>query len=253
MIYGEQPKLWDLYSGRLSRSLGPHMDFTQGEQLLLLEPNGRRVLLRGKGAVELREVATGKLLHEFPAETLPLEFSTDSSQLLLVTLDTGAGFSHRFFDFDLATGTRRWESFLGRAWRSSMAGCGFLPGRGGWFVSLTDGTVSVRDEEDGRELRRLKLDVPVPYRSGAPTPDGQALVTGHNDGIIRLWDLADGRELARAKMPPARPPARYRAVPAGIPAFSPDGRSVAFGSSGMVALWTLPKTAAPGGVTTRKH
>jgi len=255
-IGAEQPKLWDLVSGRLSRPFGYGNDLMAGEAML--EPNGRRALVRGKGALGLWDVATAKLLHEFPQGSVGWNspIATDWSQLLVVVEDSGQQAPLRFFD--LETGSQRWEAFLDTDTHNvTLAGCDLLPGSGGCVVVLKDGTVSVRDRENGKELRRLKLAVPPRYRSAAVVPDGKSLVTGHDDGIIRLWDLADGRELSRAKFPAAgglRGTYRvgFRALPSGIPAFSPDGRSVAVGGSSMVNLWTLPKAARPGRVEVAK-
>ncbi|MBA2641848.1 MAG: PD40 domain-containing protein [Actinobacteria bacterium] len=72
------------------------------------------------------------------------------------------------------------------------------------------------------------------------SPDGRLVASGSEDGSVALWRVADGRRLSRLRLGD-----RLRAL-----AFSPDGRVLACGTSGVVTLWDPTRRRRVGRFTT---
>jgi RNA polymerase sigma factor (sigma-70 family) len=85
--------------------------------------------------------------------------------------------------------------------------------------------VRVWDVATGRDLRRLPGE-----ENGAAglafSPDGKLLASAAKDGQIALYDLATGKEAARLNRPREGAPTLFL-LSGVIPAFSPDGKSLA--------------------------
>jgi WD40 repeat protein len=107
---------------------------------------------------------------------------------------------------------------------------------GAWITAAnTDGSISIIDAA-GR--RKLGEPVPIGYQAGFFSPDGELFaVPLCQDGSVVLVDPRDGRETRRLSPPGMRP------IPPGawpLPAFSADGRLLAYGGvTGHVTIFDV--------------
>jgi len=95
---------------------------------------------------------------------------------------------------------------------------------GAWLATGSDDTtVRLWEASSGREIRKL-TGHDGSIRGLAFSSDGRYLASGNSDGTVKLWDVATGREL------------RTLMHIAGVTAvsFSPDGKTLAAGCTGMV-------------------
>ncbi|MDX3386595.1 cytochrome D1 domain-containing protein [Streptomyces niveiscabiei] len=228
-------------------------------------PDGRTLVSRavGNGVIEVRDLATGRLLHSRRLGPMDeVAFSPDGTRLgavgregtvqiwhlstdTLKTIRTGdehpvrsVAFSPDGRELALATIHSRAEQLTllntatGRIRRTFDPGVGgflsiaFSPdGRTLATASGDTGTVKTWDVHTGR--LQHTLDAGDQAVSPAFSPDGRTLATGE-PGAVHLWDLATGR--ARRTLP-----TRSYATPA----FGPDGRTLAVVAGNTVELWDV--------------
>ncbi|WP_217213381.1 helix-turn-helix domain-containing protein [Streptomyces sp. AC550_RSS872] len=226
-------------------------------------PDGRALAARsrGKGVIEVRDVATGRLrLSRAWGAVDEVAFSPDGTRLAVVgsegwvriwhlatgavhTVRTGDGEPVRAVAFapdgrtlavvsieggdepvallDAATGRTRHTIRPGARGPLSLA---FSPD--GTTLATTSGrSVRTWDAQTGELLGSFSAGTEV--ASAALSSDGRTLATAGAGGV-RLWDLSTGR--TRITLPTRSPEAV---------AFSPDGRTLAVGTGDSVELWKV--------------
>jgi WD40 repeat protein len=218
---------------KLRMSLGVHVfPF----RTFAFSPDGSKLYGGGQENC-LWEVATGKVMREYPCEDMqprPAAFSPDGTILAvgraatieLQDLNRDQVFrclgpthkpndnSNRFFSLAFAPDGRLLAAAIEAEW-DRMRG-----------ISPRDGVIRIYDVATGDERmvlkRHRKLVTSVQF-----SPDGKTLVSGGEDGTVRLWDLASGKELRRFE--------GHRDKVTCV-AFAPDGRTVISGSGDSTAL-----------------
>jgi WD40 repeat protein len=110
-----------------------------------------------------------------------------------------------------------------------FASVAFLPDSRQGLSAGRDDTLSLRDLETGREIRRFPGKPCGGIHSLAVSPDGNHALTGCGDHTLRLWNLESGKELHRFK--------GHTDTVAGV-AFSAAGRRALSASwDGTVRVW----------------
>jgi RNA polymerase sigma factor (sigma-70 family) len=229
---GEQPVRTDRFGDALPagalRRLGTlHFRHGGGQiNALLLSADGKTLVSNthyGSRTVCAWELATGKLLHEFPGhyeENRAVALSPDGK-----TLATGQAALIRFWDLASGREVRKLKAPL-----DDVQGLAFSPdgkalasGHGGQAVLLWDLAAAAAVARLPAKHNRLTL--------LAFTPDGKTLVTGDTlDRTIRLFDVPTRKERCQLTRPE---------VVRGF-ALSPDGNLLALGSQeGPVSVWDV--------------
>jgi WD40 repeat protein len=261
--YGEDVRLWDIFSGSFPTSLEDHTgsvrslafspdggtlasasgdglvrlwdpvsrrclatleSLTGSVRSLAFSPDGRTLAGGGDaGAVRLWDLVSGRCL-------ATLQGHTNSVDALAFFPDghTLASAGHDLRLWDPASGrclaTFKDDTFVGTP--------AFSPGGRTFASTGGDGLVRVWDSASGRLLAILKAHTD-PVRSLAFSLDGRIVATGGDDGAMRLWDPASGRSLATLA---------GHIDPVQALAFSPDGSTLASASPSVnddtvVRLW----------------
>ena len=150
--------------------------------VLAISPDERVLATAGRrGSVSLWSLETGKLLKQWSAHTktvTSLHFSPDSSSLLT----TGDGKAYRW---DLQGQEQAALTLLGQ--RISQAV--FNPA-GNRILTVTEGKQADLWTLQGQGLGGLSAQAGL--SSFAFTPEGNYLLTGHDNGDLQLWDLQVG-------------------------------------------------------------
>jgi WD40 repeat protein len=227
---GQDPFLsfWDMDSGkkRSAWDWPRHLDIPQQ---LALAPDGKRLALRARKAIDLFDVASRQRLHVLPSPLLDdigyagvtrlVDFSADGK--LLACTD---GDSVRVWDSATAKSVHRFRMPDDRplAVLFSPVG-GFLAVSGGKAVYLWDLAA-------GKPTRTLPSPSGLPVHSLAFSHNGKRLATrALHSSAIHLWDVTSGQQLPAPEAPVS---------PVMGLAFAPDGNTIAsleyFGS---VWLW----------------
>jgi WD40 repeat protein len=211
--------LYDTATWKEVRRLGPF----PRPGFLALHPDGTRFAIGGVNhqEVEVREVATGKLLGKFvhPASAWTPAWHPDGG-LLAVPCD-----DMRIYLWDAATGRQHavLQGHLGNGINVT-----FLPGGDLLLSGAWDGTVRFWDPWTGRQMLSL------PGDRGSFSPDGRSLAL-QNASKASLWEVAPGQELRTLPNPAGASGRSY-----GRGGTSPDSRWLAAGVDGGVQFWDLP-------------
>jgi WD40 repeat protein/beta-lactamase regulating signal transducer with metallopeptidase domain len=221
-----QIRLWDISGGREHvhmRQLGEQRGSVGG---LAFSPDGR-LLSSGRrdGSLDVWDVSTGQRIKSLSVAPLRerwkgLAFSSDGSTL------AAAGYDHGLVLWDTATWAIRHripnEDHLGA---EALA----FTGDGRRLAVSLGFAARVIDVATGNELSRTPKQ-PVGMNAVALSPDGGTLAT--TGLMIKLWDLVTGKEKT--------PSLSGHGGSVESVAFSPDGKSVATGSSDhTVKLWDI--------------
>jgi serine/threonine protein kinase/WD40 repeat protein len=205
---------------------------------MAIDPEGRSIAVLCEDVVEVRDLATGKVISELRAPVKPkdaLAWHPDGKTLAVVGVDG------RVFLFDVPTGKptvilegignhgievafnhagdliattgwegmlRLWDSHTGQQVFSTMSGILGSPPRFSrddrWVSGDTrDGKLGLWEIAKGGEYRTLlhaHAEGELSYHSAAIHPDQRLLAVGMNGGF-GIWDLATGGELAFVKRP----------------------------------------------------
>jgi WD40 repeat protein len=175
------------------------------------------------GKVEIRAVATGKLLHTLPCSGGQVAFAPDGRSVAVAhqsgTIDV----------FELATGKKRTRFGAGKG-ESHYNGLAFAPdGKTLAAVLLGPQCVECWDVAEGRCQFSTQVNFVTTDRL-VFTPDGRHVIANDGEGRVCLWDAATGK--VSQELPD---------LAGNLPAIavSPDGTLLATAGT-VVRLWRLP-------------
>lgn len=250
-------KMWDIQTGKLVRSFGPH-PWPKG---LDISPDGSRLATSGENnTIKIWEVATGKELLTFKEgeEYTDPVFSPDG-QLLAVPawrnvsirnsatgeenvrlqrtvsfvgsialsedvtlLAAFSAFAHDLFMWDLNTGTNT------LAVKDTTIRGGFLFPAGSKSLLLTtkDGIFT---QTGVKKKTRLKLDPGESFL--ALSASGEQMVTRIAENVVRLRDYSTGEMIRDLEVPSEEW--------VDFATFSPDGKQLACGGSEVTRIWEV--------------
>lgn len=264
-------KLWDLKTGTVQSSLGPHAGKVEA---LAISPDGTRLATVTEvgdgvpGEVKLWDLSTGTLRADlrghadgvncvaFSADGSMLATGDRAGQIRLWEVDAAAtkgeipkahGDSIRTLAFtpdgkSLVSGSwdheaRLWdvqsrrERIVFRGHAEGIWGLSISPDGALLATASSDHTVKLWDLRTGAERRTLPAHARE-VSSVAFSPDGRLLATGGWDRRVKIWDADTGQERVAF---PGHEDAVWSV------AFSPDGRTlVSGGLDRKIRLWNVP-------------
>ena len=224
-------RLWDVATGTL-RDIFQH----GGRLSVSLSPDGQIVASGSQSyrQVHLWDVATGTLLRTLDASHFydnihSVSLSPDG-QIVASGSERG---TVRLWDVSDGTLRHTLEGHAGKVNSVSLSPDGLTLASGS-----SDETVRLWDVATGTLLRTLPIGAEV--TSVSFSPDGKTLANGHDSGSwkedIHLWDVATGTFLRALEIPGPG----YLWVDVNSVSFSPDGQTLATGSSDeTVRLWDV--------------
>jgi WD40 repeat protein len=226
-------KVWNLKTNKLLRTLNGHsqpvnhLEISADGQTLVSASNDKKVLVWN--------LKTGKRLQTINPQSTPiLAIALSPNGQLLAT---GGGES---VDQNTSkdTSIKLWDSKTGKL-------LGTLEGHTSPISSIAiapDGQtlVSVADSIKIWNLKTKQLLHTLPGGSGsiAISPDGQKLVTAAWDHSVKLWNLRTGTLLKTLYEPSINDQHVGRIYTTSI-AFSPDGKTIAIGSGGVLSTFGI--------------
>ena len=215
-------RLWDISSGELLHTL--RGDGISSIRSVAFSPDGATLAAGSEGAIRLYDVASGASLSPLEGHTTFVNrviFSPDGG-----TLASGDGYG----------GIRIWDVPSGATIHQLQAHTGFVI----TLAFSPDGRVLVSGDRSGRvnfwDVDSGELTETLDWQASEVysvdfSPDGTVLATGGRDGLVHLWDLRSASILYRlsGNLESAR---NVR--------FTPDGKSLAAKDwQGKIDLWDV--------------
>jgi WD40 repeat protein len=232
---GDDPKLWDLATGKALHTFEGHTGFVTS---VAFSPNGRLAVSSGSsdGNIKVWDVTTGAELRTLSGHSGAVNsvaISPDSRFVLSGSMD------HTLKLWDVETGNLVHTSLghLGSVLSVTISHNGSLTLSGG-----DDGTFRLWDLASGRELRTFSSNELGMIFAVAISPDNRFALVGGDE--LYLWDITTGKKVRTFPGYSDRPGVYSVAI-------SPDGRlfaSTSCGhptsdscSKGLVQLWIMPE------------
>jgi WD40 repeat protein/Tfp pilus assembly protein PilF len=218
-------RLWD---GGVGQPVHRPLDYRTWMGRVVFGPDGETILIAGYGQVQLREIASGRLLGR-PVDYAPVIFSAmalSPDGRMIVTGGREA---------------RLWDAHTGRtlgpplAHPDSVSSVVFSRDSRTLLTGCRDGTLRLWDAATGRPMGQIRA-LPKEVAAVAFSPDGRTILAGSQVGTARLCDAATGRLIGA--------PLTHGDRVDGV-AFSPDGNVALTGSFDKTArLWNA-RTSQP--------
>ena len=193
---------------------------TGGAHSVVFSPDGRILAVASSDGVELRDMATGKILRTIGDASAPMTFSPDGHTLAA----SDGGDNTRVRLWSMATG-RTLHIILG--YGHTINSIAFSPDERTLAIGSQNGA-ELADATTG-EIQR---DIPSTEFNGVNSmefsPDGNTLATGgyYNGSPAQLWSVASGECIATYS----------NTGGPNLVAFSPDGHALAIGGANGVQL-----------------
>jgi len=211
-------KVWDASTGAELMALRGHKGMVVS---VGFSPDGRRIVSCGiqDKSIKVWDASTGAELMTLPGHkgyVFGGTFSPDGKRIVAVTSKT-------LKVWDASTGAEL-MTLRGHTSVIQMQAVAFSPDGKRIVSGSENGTIKVWSGVSGEELMSVRGHTSR-LRSVGFSPDGKRIISGSHDGTLKLWGSASGVEVMTLR--------GY-----GSAIFSPDGKTIAFGT-------TLLEAAAP--------
>ncbi len=213
-------RVWDLRSGKVIRTFAASDTCTH--LTAIFDQAGKKLLITGYGATELRDLETGKRVWKITPWGWSLSLSPDGKRFALVT-------EEMVRVHDLSTGREVWRRSRKKPdWPSGRVA--FSPCETFLASAGKGGTLRLLEAATGKVIRHL-FGHRTSIAALAFTPDGEILASGDDKGEIYLWHPRTGKANRRLQGHVGR---------VDTLAFAPDGKTFASGGTDyIVRLWDV--------------
>ena len=256
VVGGWEPYVIDLASGKVRRPFKNGILLADDKHAV--SPDNKTLALEAflpgdenpKHTIQLRDIASGKLIHTFlelpeDERSSSITFSPDGKKLAF-------NCRNQIFLYDPATGNKLKQFEDNVEWFGKLV---FTPDSkklislGAYTEKVVIGDVPTKiaiwDVVTGKILSAIRLPKSNTFSAMAVAPNGKTLALDPGATVLQLWDLATGKELL----------SDYESQDSFINtlAYSADGKTLAAGGFGPVHLWdaktwkktgTIPTIAA---------